>query len=78
MRGACAFADSGSSPEPATLDECAEQCKKCTRCNYVSFSRAAADCSWYYACRAPLRRRVGSARLEGTFHTLRVRETSEE
>ena len=40
--------------DPATLQECAADCRQCRRCNCVSFSQLAQDCSWYYACRIPL------------------------
>ena len=33
-----------------TIGDCAALCSGCPRCNYVSFSAAANDCSWYYNC----------------------------
>jgi hypothetical protein len=34
-----------------SLETCADWCLHfCARCNYVSFSRKANDCSWYYRC----------------------------
>ncbi len=34
------------------LRECAVWCRSCWRCNYVSYSRAADECSWYTTCPA--------------------------
>lgn len=34
-----------------TVEDCAEWCVHfCARCRFVSFSRAANDCSWYHSC----------------------------
>lgn len=33
-----------------SLDECVRACLGCARCSYISFSRANADCSWFYTC----------------------------
>ena len=33
-----------------TLDECRARCRRCARCNYVSFSLLHEDCSWYNRC----------------------------
>ena len=32
------------------LDACLERCHKCKRCHFVSYSRAASDCSWFRDC----------------------------
>ena len=34
----------------ASLDECARRCSACAKCNYVSFSEAQRDCSWFHRC----------------------------
>ena len=70
----CMVGSSGSWPTPQTMHECRDMCLRCQRCNYVSFSRPARDCSWYRDCHAPLQTYVGSPALEGTFWTLRVKE----
>lgn len=36
-----------------SLDTCIAACRACANCRFVSFSKAAADCSWYRACSRP-------------------------
>ena len=33
-----------------SLEQCIQQCERCERCNFVSFSLANDDCSWYVDC----------------------------
>ena len=34
----------------ADLDACAQMCRACSRCNFISFSVRSRDCSWYVGC----------------------------
>ena len=45
----CNEADSGAF-QMSDLLQCIKQCSLCARCNYISFSQANEDCSWYYRC----------------------------
>ena len=55
--GDCLRGDSGSwHPRRhglANLAACVARCRRCPRCNYVSF-KAGEDCSWYQTCEHPL------------------------
>ena len=57
--GVCAPTDFGASDcvvghsgawRLASLEACARACGQCERCNFLSFSSTAQDCSWYQAC----------------------------
>ena len=76
LPGSCSFGFSGSWPEHTTLDTCVQACRKCNRCNYISFSNRAADCSWYFECLNPLQTQVsgrGGKKLGQSFVTVQVR-----
>ena len=76
LPGSCSFGFSGSWPEHTTLDPCVQACRKCNRCNYISFSNRAADCSWYFECLNPLQTQVsgrGGKKLGQSFVTVQVR-----
>ena len=79
LAGACAHGDSGSWSGVPSLAACAAKCLGCSRCNYVSFSKLADDCSWYRECRV-LTQRVGDPHnraLDGSFRTARVRNVTQ-
>ena len=49
-------------------------CLRCSKCNFVSYSRKADDCSWFDQCQLPLKETVdGAPQFDGTFQTVRVR-----
>ena len=63
--GYCGFTDYGGDcsrdvqgawplREVGTFDGCYRRCLACERCNFISFSRNADDCSWYLTCKLPL------------------------
>ncbi len=74
----CNSALKGSWPMPAraTFRTCIRRCLTCSRCNYVSFSAAANDCTWTFWCdMARLNRaEVGLPPILRTFRTLQVRD----
>ena len=51
------------------LYACLSMCKKCERCNYISVSHKAADCSWYHSCELQ-----GSKHVELVRHSYQVRQ----
>ena len=66
----------GFGTDVRSLESCVAKCKGCARCNYVSFSHKARDCSWFQRC-PELRTTIPNAPwLEGTFLTARVRAWS--
>lgn len=53
-----------------SLDDCAERCRRCARCQWVSLSHAHQQCDWYNTCNtSKLRRNFGAE----TFKTRRVK-----
>ena len=48
--GDCGSGHLGAWEGVPSLEACAEKCRGCARCRFVSFSRKFSDCSWYSAC----------------------------
>ena len=52
----CSYANKGSWTISTGLSidaartECRARCQACKRCNFISFSRKAHDCSWFHSC----------------------------
>ena len=55
------------------LTGCVRKCQRCARCAFISFSRANDDCSWFTACRLPLRLEFHGE----TYRTVQVRNLTE-
>ena len=52
--GDCERGERGSlavGPVLPDLAACRDACARCSRCNYVSFSAANKECSWFHSCR---------------------------
>ena len=47
--GDCSLDTQGAFTSPSG-DACVEQCKRCERCRFVSFSKRLNDCSWFSQC----------------------------
>jgi hypothetical protein len=52
----------------ADLAQCAERCRSCANCRYVSFSWAHDECAWFTHCRLPLEQKFQG----DTYQTLKV------
>ena len=50
------------------LAQCAERCRGCANCRYVSFSWAHDECAWFTRCRLPLEQKFQG----DTYQTLKV------
>ena len=48
--GDCALDRLGAWEGITSMPACAEKCRGCQKCRFVSFSREFGDCSWYSAC----------------------------
>lgn len=68
------FAMKSGQNQMQTQRDCIEKCRACPRCNFVSYSAEAADCTWTYWCNvAHLKGTFGHA-IEQSFQTLQVRD----
>lgn len=47
--GDCSTQDQGAWVT-ATADKCVDACRRCERCQFVSYKKAAHECSWYNEC----------------------------
>ena len=52
-----------------SLEQCAERCRACPSCSFVSYSKLSRDCSWYRRCDVPGQLAYGG----GSFRTLQLR-----
>lgn len=52
-------------------EECVSKCESCGRCNFVSFSQSAGECSYFAKCEIPLQRWHGGS----AFRTVQVRKS---
>ena len=49
--------------------DCIAQCRKCNKCNFISYSARFNDCSWFTSCATPL---LGNSVSARSFETVRV------
>lgn len=68
--GDCTGGQKGSWAELHSMDECVAACRGCPRCNFVSFSLANRDCSWFHRC--SMHRLITDEIAAETYLTLRV------
>ena len=68
-KGDCRRDDKGYWTGVADLAQCAERCRGCANCRYVSFSWAHDECAWFTHCRLPLEQKYQG----DTYQTLKVR-----
>lgn len=61
--GDCALGEQGSWRAAANgihdLPACAARCQRCSRCEFVSFSRKNDECGWFHECPLPLQMKFG-------------------
>ena len=59
------------SDDVLSIDDCAEKCRGCARCMWISHSHAHRQCDWYHACNTSKLRRLFGAETFKTRHVER-------